>query len=178
MTDVLTIGVDFDGTVVEHSFPYVGQDAPGSVSALKSLIASGHQLVLFTMRSDEYLADAVGWFVDRGIPLYGINTNPTQSGWTKSPKAYANIYIDDAALGCPMIKPDGFERKCVDWERVMELLADDGVVSSALANTRKYDAEKKMASFSGAQSTPTEETTMSPLGNPGSAGGDNRWGDS
>ena len=30
----------------------------------------------------------------------------------------ADIYVDDAAFGCPLIRPKGFRRPCVDWETV------------------------------------------------------------
>ena len=68
------------------------------------------------------LAVAVVQFIrvqlELGIKLFGINTNPNQLSWTESPKAYADIYVDDAAFGCPLIRPEGFKRPCVDWETV------------------------------------------------------------
>ena len=58
------------------------------------------------MRSDNnegsYLSDAVNWFKQENIPLYGINTNPTQKYWTSSPKAYGHYMIDDSAIGVPL----------------------------------------------------------------------------
>jgi hypothetical protein len=50
--------------------------------------------------------------------LYGINRNPEQDAWTSSPKAYGELYIDDAAFGCPLMFPKGFARPCVDWKKV------------------------------------------------------------
>lgn len=124
----MIIGVDFDGTCVEHKFPEVGPNVMDAVSVLKELVDKGHQIILWTMRSDNDrhprgLQDAVDWFEDHNIPLYGVNTNPTQSGWTLSPKAYCQIYIDDAALGCPLIYPEN-ERPFVDWGKVRELLVE------------------------------------------------------
>jgi hypothetical protein len=86
-------------------------------------------LVLWTMRCDKFLADAVNWFKENEIPLWGIQTNPLQSSWTSSPKAYCEIYIDDAALGCPLkydksISTRGF----VDWEEVESILEKRGVI--------------------------------------------------
>jgi len=52
-----------------------------------------------------FLDDAVNWFKENDIPLYGINENPTQKNWTNSQKAYGHLYIDDCALGCPMNYP-------------------------------------------------------------------------
>lgn len=124
----IVIGVDFDGTCVTHDFPYVGKDI-GSVPVLKRMCESGNMLVLWTMRCDKFLADAVNWFKENEIPLWGIQTNPLQSSWTSSPKAYCEIYIDDAALGCPLkydksISTRGF----VDWEEVESILEKRGVI--------------------------------------------------
>ena len=73
--------VDFDGTCTTHSYPYIGKEI-GAVDVLKKLIAHGHKLVLFTMRSGVTLNEAVNWFNQNGIELYGIQSNPTQKNWT------------------------------------------------------------------------------------------------
>lgn len=117
------ICVDFDGTIVDHCFPEIGAEAPGAIHWLTRLQDQGAKLILFTMRSDTsfggpMLSDAVDFLERRGIKLFGINTNPNQLSWTESPKAYADIYVDDAAFGCPLIRPEGFRRPCVDWETV------------------------------------------------------------
>jgi hypothetical protein len=115
------IAVDFDGTCVTHEYPKVGRFI-GAQKVLHRIVAEGGKLILWTMRSGEHLDDALAWFDENDIPLYGIQVNPGQYTWTTSPKAYAKIYIDDAALGCPM-KP-GFkdERPFVDWDAVELLL--------------------------------------------------------
>ena len=70
------------------------------------------------------------WFIDNHIPLHGVNVNPTQHTWTKSPKAYGQLYIDDAALGCPLIyNSEISDRPFVDWAKVEEMLKDIGVLS-------------------------------------------------
>jgi len=132
----MIIGVDFDGTCVTHEFPKIGKDI-GAVPVLKKLVKFGHKLVLFTMRSDiedpysndnlisnlgdNYLSKAVEWFKENDIPLFGINTNPEQKTWTTSPKAYCNIYIDDAALGAPLKLDEALSNGAfIDWEKVEE----------------------------------------------------------
>ena len=120
------IALDFDGTCVTHEFPKVGKDI-GAVPVLKDLVDKGHKLILHTMRAKgndgiDYLQPAVKWFEDNGIPLFGVNHNPTQDRWTTSLKAFAHIYIDDAALGCPLITSKLSERPYVDWVKVKELL--------------------------------------------------------
>lgn len=121
------IAVDFDGTCVSHAYPDVGRDI-GAVPVLKDLVAAGHKLILWTMRSGQELDDAVRWFARHEIPLFGVNENPTQKGWTVSPKCYAEIYIDDAALGAPLREGDFDEgnevqeRPFIDWNEVRRLL--------------------------------------------------------
>ena len=139
----MIIGIDFDGTCVTHEFPNIGKDV-GSIQVLKKIIDKGHQLILFTMRSDvinapspeikgnftgAFLTDAVQWFTDNNIPLFGIQTNPTQLEWTTSPKAYCHLYIDDCGLGCPLKFDENYaERPFVDWIEVEKILIERGIL--------------------------------------------------
>lgn len=122
----MIIAVDFDGTCVTHEYPVVGKDI-GAAPVIKALARRGDKIILFTMRSGQQLIDAVIWFKENNIPLFGVNCNPEQHTWTTSPKPYANIYIDDAALGTPMVIPESGERPFVDWATVASML---GVMSS------------------------------------------------
>jgi len=118
----MIVAVDFDGTCVTHAYPAIGKDI-GAAPVLRRLADEGHEIVLWTMRSGRELSEAVGWFRGRGIPLLGVNENPNQQSWTKSPKACANIYIDDAALGCPLrVDAALSDRPFADWGRVEILL--------------------------------------------------------
>lgn len=138
----MDICIDFDGTCVTHEFPRIGEDI-GAIPVLKELVEAGHKLILFTMRSDRkkkkkvgdetvvveenFLADAINWFEDNGIALYGVQKNPTQRFWTSSPKAYGHLYIDDANLGCPLITPtEG--RPYVDWVETRKYLVERGIL--------------------------------------------------
>jgi hypothetical protein len=130
----MIIAVDFDGTCVTHEFPYVGKEI-GAAEVLKELTDKGHKIILFTMRShpeeinqnrtiggdiisNDTLQDAIDWFKKHDIPLFGVNENPTQKDWSSSPKPYAHIYIDDAALGVPLKKDSLSEKPYVDWDIV------------------------------------------------------------
>jgi hypothetical protein len=114
----MIIAIDFDGTCTTHEYPNIGKDI-GAVPVLREIIKAGHQLVLNTMRSGKQLKEAVDWFRKNDIPLYGVNGIPDQKSWTDSPKVYANLYIDDFALGCPLINDLGMsDRPYVDWVRV------------------------------------------------------------
>lgn len=122
-----TIGIDFDGTCVTHEYPKVGRDI-GAEPVLKRLVSEGCRLILWTMRShgradgSDPLKDAIGWFQTRGIPLFGVNVNPEQKEWTSSPKAYCQLYIDDAALGAPLKRGRKGERMHINWKRVERML--------------------------------------------------------
>lgn len=118
----LTIAIDFDGTCVEHDYPAVGMDVAGAAETLRQLQAKGHRLILYTMRSGELLRAAEEWFRSHNIELWAINENPEQRAWSASPKVYADYYIDDSALGTPIIYIDGAPRPVVDWTRLRELL--------------------------------------------------------
>lgn len=130
----MIIAVDFDGTCVTHEYPKIGQDLPWCVPALLALVKSGHRLILYTMRSGDELAQAVQWFADRKIPLWGVNENPDQHKWTSSPKVYAHMYIDDAALGCRLVKPEN-QRPYVDWNAVIFDLRVPGVIHDTVVIT-------------------------------------------
>lgn len=126
--DKMIIAVDFDGTCVEHDYPYIGMDAEGAVDVLRELVAKGHRLILFTMRSGDKLEAAVKWFKERKVELWSINTNPEQREWTESVKVYAHYYIDDSSVGCPIKFIDGVPRPVVDWAKVRAIFQNDGVL--------------------------------------------------
>ena len=122
MNQTYTIAVDFDGTCVEHDYPEVGLDVEGAVETLKELQSRGHRIILYTMRSGSKLDAAVRWFKERKIALWAVNENPEQRKWTESPKVYADFYIDDSALGCPITFIDGVRHHVVNWAKVRILL--------------------------------------------------------
>lgn len=128
--------MDFDGTVVTHEYPNIGKDI-GAVPILKKIVDKGYKIMLWTMRGtrpqDERatLEEAVEWFKQNDIPLWGINHNPNQkaSGWTNSNKQHANLYIDDAALGAPLkMDIELCARKFIDWVEVERQLTEHGII--------------------------------------------------
>jgi len=132
----IILAIDFDGTCVTHKYPKVGRDI-GAVPVLKKLVENGHQLMLWTMRGNkptsegvDTLQDAVDWFKNNNIPLWGINENPDQkaTGWTNSNKQYAQMYIDDTALGCPLTFTKSGEKPYVDWVEVEKSLTQMGLI--------------------------------------------------
>ncbi len=130
----MIFAVDFDGTCVEHRYPEIGKSI-GAESVLKCLVDNGHKIILYTMRSHkpyegrDLLQEAVDWFKDNGIELFGVNENPLQGSWTDSPKPYANYYIDDSALGCPLTIKSLGTRPYVDWEKLRDTFENAGIIS-------------------------------------------------
>jgi hypothetical protein len=118
----MIIAVDFDGTIVDHRFPDIGTAVPGAIYWLKRFKEVGFKLVLWTMRSDgqsngNVLTQALEYCSRMGVEFDGVNHSPGQDSWTSSPKAYAQIYIDDAGFGCPLKEnPRCGGRPYVDWD--------------------------------------------------------------
>lgn len=131
----MVIGIDFDGTCVTHEYPEIGESI-GAEKVLRDLVKNGHQLVLCTMRGHkayegrDLLQEAVDWFEKNGIKLIGVNRMPLQDTWTDSPKPYAQMYIDDAALGCPIIESDISDRPYVDWDKLDKIFRSTGIIST------------------------------------------------
>ena len=122
MTKNLVVAVDFDGTCLTHVYSANNPDVIGmpinSVEWLKKLSDAGVKIILYTMRHDRHLLAAVMWFVENEIKLWGINENPDQHAWSASRKVYAQLYVDDAALGCPLTTSSISDRPYVNWSVV------------------------------------------------------------
>jgi hypothetical protein len=137
---MVIIAIDFDGTLVDHVFPEIGEPVEGAFDWLKRFKEAGAFLILYTMRADERGARSVAMFPDErkflseavefcrsyGVEFDALNRNPTQDEWTSSPKAYAHVYIDDAAFGCPLTPSLNGGRPTVNWSvvgpAVMEMI--------------------------------------------------------
>jgi len=97
----LIIAVDFDGTCVRDAYPKVGEAMPGSVQTLHSLLLREHRLILWTCREGEQLRDAIDWFKEKDLTLFGVNETPIEGDFRKGGgrKVFADLYIDDRNFG-------------------------------------------------------------------------------
>jgi len=93
----MIIAIDFDGTIVEHKFPKIGEPRKNVFRVLKQLKKDGHKLILWTCRDGKYLDEAVDFCKENGIEFDAINNN-IKSGFMPLPKIYADLYIDDRGL--------------------------------------------------------------------------------
>ncbi|MBR4242858.1 MAG: hypothetical protein IKR98_03025, partial [Bacteroidaceae bacterium] len=68
----MTIAVDFDGTIVTHRYPDIGEEIPFACETLRMLIADRHKLILWSVREGKLLQDAIDWCAERGIEFYAV----------------------------------------------------------------------------------------------------------
>lgn len=98
----MIIAVDFDGTIVEHKYPEIGNERPFATYTLRKLIEERHRLILWTVRQGRELEEAVDWCKERGVEFYAINKNYPEEvvephgGYSK---INAELFIDDRNLG-------------------------------------------------------------------------------
>jgi histidinol phosphatase-like enzyme len=116
-----TIFVDFDGTIVEHDYPAIGEPLDGAFETLKDLKKAGYKLVLWTCREDDgykidrqFLRDAVNFCKENGVEFDGINSTLPEDEFRRDKQGkrkpvYHHI-IDDCQIGG------------IDWQKVREEL--------------------------------------------------------
>ena len=100
--DFQTIAVDFDGTIVEHRYPKIGEEIPFATETLKILAQERHKLILWTVREGELLEEAIEWCRQRGVFFYSVNKDypeeeKSHNGFSR--KLKADLFIDDRNLG-------------------------------------------------------------------------------
>lgn len=113
MDDKLVIAIDFDGTIVQNKFPDIGTIKPDAKRIINKLFKEGHELILWTCRSDLLLLEATEFLRSVGIPFHSYNINSDKVTFGCDPKIYADIYIDDKSLfGLP------------DWQTIYQIVQE------------------------------------------------------
>ena len=99
----MIIAVDFDGTIVEHRYPAIGNEQPFAIETLKKLTEEGHRLILWTVREGRLLDEAVMFCRERGLEFYAVNRDYPEEEKNRnnhfSRKLKADLWIDDRNLG-------------------------------------------------------------------------------
>ena len=114
--------IDFDGTIVQHDFPRIGEPLEGAFETMIALKNDGWQLVLWTCREDyghliskQYLTAAVNFCAENGVEFDAVNETIMEHEFRPEDclkrKPHAHFHIDDRNLG-------GFP----GWKWVRELL--------------------------------------------------------
>ena len=98
----MTIAVDFDGTIVEHCYPEIGNEVPFAIDTLKMLTKEGHRLILWSVREGDLLNEAVEWCRERGLEFYAVNRDYPEekiNDTNYSRKLKVGMFIDDRNVG-------------------------------------------------------------------------------
>ena len=143
----MIIAVDFDGTIVEHRYPEIGDEIPFATDTLKMLMKDRHQLILWTVREGKYLEDAVNWCRERGVEFYAVNNEypeeTVDNNQHFSRKIKADVFIDACNLG-----------GLPDWGTIYRMISHKkswhDIMDETIANDfvnpyerRKYKKKKK-----------------------------------
>ena len=138
----MRIAVDFDGTIVEHKYPYIGKEIPFAIYTLKRLAEERHKLVLWTVREGRLLDEAVAFCKERGLEFYAINQDEPDNVPVKSNqcsrKLKVDLFIDDRNVG-----------GLPDWGMIYEMISRKMTYEELLKDSnRDYDDDSKGGFFS------------------------------
>jgi hypothetical protein len=92
----MIFAVDFDGTIVKHKYPEIGELLPKAKETLTALHKAGHKIIIWTCRylqSD--LTNMTNFLKANHIPYDTVNTSIAGIGFVPEPKVYADVYLDD-----------------------------------------------------------------------------------
>ncbi|WP_420186909.1 BT0820 family HAD-type phosphatase [Bacteroides pyogenes] len=131
----MIIAVDFDGTIVEHRYPHIGEEIPFAVETLKLLQQEKHRLILWSVREGQLLDEAVEWCKRRGLEFYAVNKDypeERQGHQGFSRKLKADMFIDDRNLG-----------GLPDWGVIYEMIKDKKTFAEIYS---QYPAEEPVQS--------------------------------
>jgi hypothetical protein len=99
----MVIAVDFDGTIVKHKYPEIGEERPFATETLRMLLQQHHKLILWSIREGRLLEEAVTWCHIRGVDFFAVNEDYPGAGNGEDPhhsrKIKADVFIDDRNLG-------------------------------------------------------------------------------
>ncbi len=132
----MVIAVDFDGTIVEHRYPEIGEELPFATEVIKMLIAERHKVILYTMRTGRLLDEAVQWCKDRGVEFYAINSDTpcdfiADRATHLSCKVNADYFVDDRNIsGLP------------DWTTIYKIITSGVSYEQILRQEIKDEIDK------------------------------------
>lgn len=131
----MTIAVDFDGTIVQHRYPEIGNEIPFATQTLKMLIEDHHKLILWSVREGELLDEAVEWCRKRGVEFYAVNRDFPEEDEEKnkhySRKLKADLFIDDRNIG-----------GLPDWGTIYTMIHDHKTYEQVLLESMEEYEEK------------------------------------
>ena len=89
--------VDFDGTMVKHDFPEIGEQNNEMIAKMREWWEDKSNLIIiWTCRSGDYECLMREWLLKNNIPFDFINENPVVN--MGGPKIFAHEYWDDRGV--------------------------------------------------------------------------------
>ena len=132
----MLIAVDFDGTIVTHKYPKIGEEIPFAIDTLKMLRQDGHRLILWSVREGELLDEAVEYCRQRGLEFYAVNRDYPEETTDNNPhftrKLKADIFIDDRNVG-----------GLPDWGTIYKLIHERKSLEQLIAEEFQTKHQKK-----------------------------------
>ncbi len=136
----MLIAVDFDGTIVRHRYPEIGEEIPFAVETLKMLTEERHRLILWTVREGKLLDDAVEWCRQRGLEFYAINRDFPEEDITLnqhfSRKLKVDLWIDDRNVG-----------GLPDWGTIYHMIHDNKTYEQVLLEEMHHESAQPKRGF-------------------------------
>ncbi len=135
----MRIAVDFDGTIVEHRYPQIGEEIPFAIDALKALQKDGHSLILWTVREGSSLDEAISFCKERGLFFWAINESypgerHEEKGYSR--KIKADMFIDDINIG-----------GLLDWGHIYRLICEQKTLKDFFTLETKKRKKRKFLWF-------------------------------
>lgn len=109
-----SILIDFDGTIVDHAFPEIGEPKPHAFEVMKELKEAGYKLILWTCRENkptqvenfwsDHLQEAIDFCKDNGVEFDAVNEtywplDYRDGAGVPARKPHVHCVIDDKNLG-------------------------------------------------------------------------------
>lgn len=137
----MTIYLDFDGTVVTHRYPEIGEYNEGCFEVLKKLQEAGHSVILNTSRIDFHngTIDEALFFLRKNNHqlLHPIEEHtssklqPTEWSWDGI-LLFDTMFIDDISKGIPIKKDENSNTfEMVDWAQLDKEFEENGIYELA-----------------------------------------------
>jgi hypothetical protein len=131
-----TIAVDFDGTVVTHRYPEIGEELPFATETLRMLIKDHHRLILWTVREGKLLQDAIDWCHERGVDFWAVNRDYPEEEEEKnnhfSRKLKADYFIDDRGIG-----------GLPDWGQIYQIITQNKTYVEIIRESMGHTTEEQ-----------------------------------
>lgn len=136
----MTIAVDFDGTIVRHRYPAIGEEILFATQTLKKLIEERHQLILWSVREGHLLDEAVEWCRERGVEFYAVNRDFPEEDVALnqhySRKLKVDMFIDDRNVG-----------GLPDWGTIYQMIHENKTYEQVLMSRLNQEVEAPKRSW-------------------------------